>query len=92
MAPKKFGIVKNLALVTQLGLLMALPIVAGVYIGSWLDGYFGTQPILLIICLIIFSLGSFVNLFKLAGVNKKNKSSTTKDDDESNGEAKNRNV
>ncbi len=74
MSPKKFDIVKNLALVTQLGISMALPIVAGVYIGSKLDEYFGTQPILLIICLIVFSIASFINLFKIAGI--KNKKST----------------
>ncbi len=79
MAPKKFGIIKNLALVTQLGLSMALPIVAGVYIGKWLDDYFGTQPTLLIICLIVFTMGSFVNLFKMAGIKKKKVTNETDD-------------
>ncbi len=68
---KKFGIIKNIALVTQLGLSMALPVVAGVYIGAWLDKRFETQPLFLLVCLIVFSIGSFVNLFKLAGVKKR---------------------
>ncbi len=83
---KKFAIIKNLALVTQLGLSMALPIVAGVYLGSWLDGYFDTQPILLIVCLIIFSIGSFINLFKLAGIKKKKTVDITEDKNNKSGE------
>lgn len=73
VSSKKFHIIKNIALVTQLGFSMALPIVAGVYFGNWLDKRFGTQPFLLITCLIVFSISSFINLFKLTGVKKKKK-------------------
>lgn len=73
MSSKKFDIFKNIALVTQLGFSMALPVVAGVYIGAWLDKRFGTAPFLLIVCLLMFSVSSFINLFKLTGVKSKKK-------------------
>ncbi len=78
--PDKFGFLKNLALVTQLGLSMALPLVAGVYIGAKLDNYFNTGPILLLLCLLIFGVGSFMNMFRLAGIRKKKKNLSVKED------------
>ncbi len=84
MRSNKLGFLKNLAMVTQLGLSMALPLVAGVYIGAKLDKYFDTAPILLILCLFIFGIGAFVNMFRLAGLKKRKKDKNIKkEDDES---------
>ncbi len=68
MSSKKYSALKNLALLSQLGFSMALPIFAGVYLGSKLDDYLGTAPLFLIIFLILFTSTSFMSLFKLAGV------------------------
>ncbi len=73
--PNSMNKIKNIALLTQLGFSMALPIVAGVYIGSRLDNYFNTAPLFLLVLLFIFSISSFVTLFKLSGVSKTKKRS-----------------
>ncbi len=71
MRNNKIEILKNLVLVTQLGISVSLPIIAGVYIGAYLDNKFGTAPIFLIVCLIMFSIGGFANVFKMVGFKKK---------------------
>ncbi len=73
MANNKVEIGKSMVLISQIGLSMSTPIIVGVFLGSKLDNYFGTQPLFLILLLFVFSFASFINLFKLAGVKKTNK-------------------
>ncbi len=56
---------KALALLTQIGIGMFVPIFVMVIVGVKLDDYFGTAPKLIIIFLIIGIIVSFRNLFKL---------------------------
>lgn len=44
---------------------MSLPILVGVILGKWLDDFFHTSPILLLTCIIIFSISAFLSLFRL---------------------------
>ncbi len=55
---------KNLVFLMQIGINMCLPILVGVFLGNWLDGYFGTTPVLLIICIVVFTLASFLGLYR----------------------------
>lgn len=45
------NVMKNLALITQVGISMLAPVVLCVFVGQWLDGKFGwnTVPVLLIL-------------------------------------------
>ncbi len=56
---------KNLVFLMQIGINMSLPILAGVLIGKWLDDFFDTSPVILIVCIIIFTLSSFLSLFRI---------------------------
>ncbi|MDR5659720.1 AtpZ/AtpI family protein [Serpentinicella sp. ANB-PHB4] len=62
---KNLGILENLALVTQIGISMIIPIIAGVYIGNWIDRRLNTGPIFLFILIICGIIVAFMNLFKL---------------------------
>ncbi|PKM53484.1 MAG: F0F1 ATP synthase subunit [Firmicutes bacterium HGW-Firmicutes-3] len=59
----KFDYLKNLALVSQIGLLMAIPIFLCIFIGHWIDGKLGTNGLFLVIFLILGVLAAFRNLF-----------------------------
>ncbi|RKD31527.1 AtpZ/AtpI family protein [Thermohalobacter berrensis] len=61
----KSSILENLALVTQIGISMALPIVAGIFLGNFLDNKLGTNVIFLAIFSILGVITSFLNLYKL---------------------------
>ncbi len=62
---KNFGVFTNLALVSQIGISMVVPIGIGLYIGKWLDGKLGTAPIFLFVFIIMGVISAFMNLFKL---------------------------
>ncbi|ABW20099.1 AtpZ/AtpI family protein [Alkaliphilus oremlandii] len=62
---KNINIFKNLALVSQIGISMIIPIIFGVYVGKWMDEKLGTGPIFLFIFIIIGIASSFVSIFKL---------------------------
>ncbi len=64
---KKSGLnsIKALALLTQIGIGMFVPIFVMLIIGVKLDEYFSTSPIQLIIFLILGIVIAFRNLFKL---------------------------
>lgn len=66
MNKKKKGMYNNLALITQVGLNVIIPILLGVYIGRWLDDKFNKSMFFTITLLIVGSLSGFMNLFKLA--------------------------
>jgi undecaprenyl pyrophosphate phosphatase UppP len=69
---------KNLALITQIALIMIIPIFAGLFFGKWLDEKLQTGNIFLLIMIILGVIISFLNLFKYSvkGIENKN------DDDE----------
>jgi F0F1-type ATP synthase assembly protein I len=59
----KYDYIKHLALISQIGLLMAIPIFLCLFIGLWLDEKFGTNGIFLIIFLLLGVFAAFRNLF-----------------------------
>jgi len=56
---------KYLALVSQVGLVMAIPIFGMVFLGNWLDKLIGAHGIVLIICILAGVYMSFHNLFNI---------------------------
>jgi len=61
----KYDYLKHLALISQVGLLMAIPIFLCIFVGIWLDKYFGTNGVFLIIFILLGVMSSFRNLFKV---------------------------
>lgn len=55
---------KNLALVTQIGLSIVTPIIAGVYLGGLLDKKFNKNMVFTLILIVIGAGAGFLNLFK----------------------------
>lgn len=61
----EYKALKNLALITHIGLVMMIPIFGGVYLGSYLDERFGTGGIFLIVLTLIGVVTAFLNMFKV---------------------------
>ncbi|AOY75576.1 AtpZ/AtpI family protein [Clostridium formicaceticum] len=61
----KGNLLENLALISQIGISMIIPIIGGLYIGRWLDTKVGTQPIFLFVFIVMGVGAAFVNLFKI---------------------------
>lgn len=61
---------KNLALISQIGISMVTPILIGVFIGGWIDKWAGTDSVFMLIFLLLGAGGGFLNLFKITGVFK----------------------
>ncbi len=59
----KYDYVKYLALISQVGLLMAIPIFLCIFVGIKLDSFFGTNGVFLIIFMLLGVMASFRNLF-----------------------------
>jgi ATP synthase protein I len=59
------NVFKNLALITQIGLSMVIPIIIGVYLGGFIDDKVGTKMVFRLIFLLLGVATAFVNLFKL---------------------------
>ncbi|SHI59869.1 Putative F0F1-ATPase subunit Ca2+/Mg2+ transporter [Geosporobacter subterraneus DSM 17957] len=57
---------KNLSLLSYIGLSMVLPILAGVWMGNRLDEKLQTGNIFLILFICISVLASFVSVYKIA--------------------------
>lgn len=57
---------ENVALISQIGIMMIVPIIGGVYLGRWIDSRLNTQPIFLFVFILLGIGGSFTNLFKIA--------------------------
>lgn len=60
------GIFQNFALVSQIGVMMVVPIIAGVVIGAFLDNALKTKGIFLLIFILIGVGSSFRNLYTLS--------------------------
>lgn len=70
---KDFGVLRNLALITQIGLSMALPVIFGILAGRYLDRVAGTGNLLLMVFSILGVLVSFRNLYYIAYKSSKRK-------------------
>lgn len=60
-------VLKNLALISQIGISVITPIILGVYIGQFIDKKLGTNGVFSIILILIGAGAGFLNIFKLAG-------------------------
>ena len=70
----------NLALLSQIGISMFIPIAGCFFLGRYLDARFETQPMWLLIFTMIGVLAAFRNLFVLGTRAAQNKSKDKKDD------------
>ncbi len=61
----KFKNLKYLSLITQVALVMVIPIFASFFIGKFLDEYFDTGVIFMIIFILLGVGAAFRNLFKI---------------------------
>jgi ATP synthase protein I len=64
-------VLKNLALISQIGISIITPILLGVYLGNFIDKRLGTNGVFAIILIIIGAAAGFLNIFKLTGNNKR---------------------
>lgn len=60
------GILQNLALISQVGIMMLVPIIGGVLLGAFLDRLAKTNGIFLIIFVLLGVGASFRNLYVLS--------------------------
>lgn len=60
-------ILKNIGLISQLGISIVTPILLGVFIGQLIDRWLGTQGIFVIIFIVLGAGAGFMNIFKLTG-------------------------
>ena len=65
MSKDKYKMYENLIFVTQIGLMMALPIVICVLLGNYIDEKLGTGSIFLLIFIGLGVASSFLNLYKI---------------------------
>ena len=73
-------ILKSLSLISQVGLLMAIPVIGCILLGHYLDQLLGTNILFLIIFTILGTMAAFRNLFMLA--KKQEKKNGKKDKNE----------
>lgn len=66
-------IANMLSLVSQLGLMMLIPILGCTFIGKFIDSKFNTQPIFTLIFLILGVGGAFMGVYKTLIVYTKRK-------------------
>jgi F0F1-type ATP synthase assembly protein I len=69
----KSRIFQNLALISQIGISMAVPILGGIFIGNFLDNKFNTGVVFLIIFAVIGIISAFISLFRITtrGIKRK---------------------
>ncbi|SDY67356.1 Putative F0F1-ATPase subunit Ca2+/Mg2+ transporter [Proteiniborus ethanoligenes] len=68
----KSKILENLALVSQIGISMLVPILGGILLGNFIDKKLGTGVIFLLTFCVLGIISSFVTLFNIAvGRNKR---------------------
>ena len=60
---KKYGYLANFALVSQIGIMMVIPIIFGVWLGGIIDKKLGTGVLFLIIFMIIGVGAAFRNIY-----------------------------
>ncbi|KXG76256.1 AtpZ/AtpI family protein [Thermotalea metallivorans] len=65
MAKNNMKLLQNLSLLTHIGLTMTIPIVAGVYIGNWIDQRLQSGNGFLVIFTVVGVVAAFLNVYKL---------------------------
>ena len=65
MQNKNMDFLKNLSLLTYIGLAMTIPIFTGVYIGSKIDQWMQSENSFLIIFTLVGVAASFVSVYKI---------------------------
>lgn len=60
---KQSDIAKSLSMISQIGLLMAIPVVGGIIFGNFLDEVLHTKVLFLIIFTLLGAAAAFRNLF-----------------------------
>jgi hypothetical protein len=50
------------------GLMMGVSIMAGFYLGSYIDGHLDTYPVFMLLMVILAIIGGFIELFRNAGI------------------------
>ena len=60
---KKYGFLANFSLVSQIGTMMVIPIILGVWLGGIIDRKLGTGALFLIIFMILGVGASFRNIY-----------------------------
>jgi len=70
----KFKDYENLTLISQIALIMIIPIFGGLFFGKWLDEKLHTGNIFLLVMIILGVIIAFLNLFKysMKGIKNKN--------------------
>lgn len=63
----KKNMLKNLALISQLGISVVTPIFLSMFIGQLLDKWIGTQGIFTIVFIVLGAGAGFLNLLKITG-------------------------
>jgi ATP synthase protein I len=66
MSKQSYKMYENLALLSQIALMMITPIFGGVLLGRYLDDKVGTNGIFLLVFTLIGTMTAFMELFKLA--------------------------
>lgn len=64
-------VLKNLTLISQIGISIITPILLGVWLGNFIDRKLGTNGVFAIILIIVGAAAGFLNIFKLTGSNKR---------------------
>ncbi len=57
---------ENLTLISQIGIMMVVPIIGGLWLGNYLDEKFNTSPLFLLSLIAVGAISSFYNLYKFA--------------------------
>lgn len=73
MDNNKMKIFQNLALLTQIGIMMIVPIFGGLLVGRFLDDKFGTGNKFLLVFIVLGTGAAFMNLYKIAMKDNKKK-------------------
>jgi len=66
MQKKDFKMYENLSLISQIGIMMVIPIIGGLWLGNFLDEKFNTSPLFLLSLIAIGAISSFYNLYRFA--------------------------
>lgn len=62
---KKYGFLANFALVSQIGVMMVIPIVLGIWLGNKIDQKLGTGALFVIIFMVLGIGSAFRNVYLL---------------------------
>ena len=81
MEEKDRRLLRLVGVLSTVGIAMVAATVIGLYIGRWLDGYFGTSPWLTVVFLLLGIIAGFRNLYQ----NAKHAQKTMNEEDQEQG-------